>query len=379
MDRSRKTFVLEVLSKEENFSVLCRKYGISRKTGYKWLHRFNNGEPLVNQSKAPFHTPNKTSHETEKIILNLRDEHPAWGARKLKKRLENLGHQGLPASSTICNILKRNGRVSKEESMKHTAYKRFERPFPNDLWQADFKGYFILTNGRKCFPLTVLDDHSRYSLCVDAKYNERLKGVKTSFSRIFREFGLPNTLLCDNGNPWGTSQSVGYTRFEVWLMDLDILTIHGRAWHPQTQGKEERFHRTMKAEALKGKLLCNKKDAQKNFDIFRSSYNNERPHDALKLDVPAEHYKKSNRTMPRKIREWTYPSITNLRKVKSTGYFNFKNQGYFLSEALIGKQIGITESEKSNVFNLMYRDFLIAKLNIDERILVSRKIRRLDR
>lgn len=376
VEKSRADFVKAVMHGEETVSALCREYGISRKTGYKWLERFESGEDLSNKSKAPFHMPNRTPIETEQLILEQRIAHPAWGARKLKRSLEDKGRYGLPAVSTICDILKRNGYISKEESLKHKPWQRFEKERPNELWQTDFKGDFGMRNGERCHALTVLDDHSRYSLCVDAKGSQRYEDVHSSFDRLFREYGLPESLLCDNGNPWGTSQSTGYTRFEVWLMDLGILTIHGRIMHPQTQGKDERFHRTMDEELLNYVKIEDLANAQRHFDRFRECYNTERPHEALNNDVPAKHYEASDRRMPVKIEDWEYESGCELRRIKSTGYITYRNQGYFLSEAFGGCQVAVKECSQSGCVDILYRGFKIGRINVDERVIVSKRIRR---
>lgn len=235
-----------------------------------------------------------------------------------------------------------------------------------------------MQDGNRCYPLTVLDDHSRYNLCIDAKINQRGEGVTASFIRLFQTYGMPSELLCDNGNPWGTNQSTGYTRFEVWLMELGILTIHGRPLHPQTQGKEERFHRTMDDELLKLIKIHSLQNAQHHFDAFRNCYNNERPHDALNGDVPAKHYSYSLRQFPEQVEEWDYPEGYELRKVKANGYLTLRNQGYFFSEAFGDKVIAVRESSIPGSVNLYYRNFKIGRINIDERVFTSKKIYRCD-
>jgi len=375
---SREEFVDEVMAKEKSKSQLCREYGITRRTGDKWLKRYENGEGLGDKSKTPFKTVNKTAPEKEAKVLEVRAAHPAWGPRKIHKYLHNKGEIELPSKSAIGNILKRNGCISEEASRTSTPYKRFQKDSSNEMWQTDFKGHFALGNGKRCYPLTVLDDYSRFSLCVDAKSNERREGVIQSFERIFEENGLPDSLLCDNGNPWGNSQTTGYTQFEIWLMERNILPIHGRIKHPQTQGKAERFHKTIKAELLKYMHLKNMKHAQECFDDFRNCYNNERPHEALKMGVPAEYYSKSRRKNPRSINEWEYPNECVLRKVKTTGYINYGNQGYFLSEAFGEKIIAVRESSLENCINVYFRGFRIARINTKERAYVSRKIYRVD-
>lgn len=373
---SREEFCKEVEAGEKSKAALCRAYGISRATGDKWLARYAAEEGLENRSRAPHHKPKKTPAETEALVLSKRQEHPAWGPRKLLASLEREGHRGLPCKSTIGNILVRNGCIREAASQAAKAYQRFQKNSSNEMWQTDFKGHFAMQNGERCHPLTVLDDYSRYSLCIDAKENEKRGPVMASFERIFKEYGLPDSLLCDNGNPWGASQSTGYTLFEVWLMDLNILTIHGRIRHPQTQGKEERFHRTMEDELLKGTAIQDMVDAQKQFDRFRSSYNTERPHEALNMGVPSEYYSESKRSYPTEMREWEYANEFAVRKIKSSGYLTHNGQGYFLSEALAGKTVGVRESAMPGCISVYYRNFRIARVNEREKAVISRKMRR---
>lgn len=378
MEEGRKEFIEEVIVGEKSKSEICRKYGISRVTGDKWIKRYEQGEELRDRSHAPFHMPSKTPVEVEDMVLEARRKHPAWGPRKLKKILEREKEGKVPATSTIADILRRNDCISEKASKASTPYKRFQKESSNEMWQADFKGHFAMKDGKRCHPLTVLDDYSRYSLCVEAKENERREGVEKSFTRLFYEYGLPEALLCDNGNPWGVSQSTGYTLFEIWLMERGILPIHGRICHPQTQGKEERFHKTMKDELLSFTEIENMAHAQESFDTFRNSYNNQRPHEALNMGTPVEYYRTSDRKMPAKIREWGYPSGFVLRRVKATGYLTYGNQGYFLSEAFGGQTIAIRESSLANGINLYYRSFRIARINIKERAYISKKIYRAD-
>lgn len=374
VEKNRNDFVMECISGEKNMSELCRKYNITRKTGYKWFERFKTDQSLSDKSHRPFHTPNKTLDNIEQLILEARGAHPAWAARKLKRYLENNGETNLPAHSTISQILKRNNCIEIEESLKRKPYIRFERDKPNELWQVDFKGDFLMQNSDRCYPLTVLDDHSRYSLCVDAKSNQQGSGVFASFDRIFRENGLPETILSDNGNPWGHSSS-GYTFFELWLMQLNILPIHGRPLHPQTQGKEERFHLTMVKELLSRKILIDIADAQINFDRWRYEYNFERPHDALKLDTPSKHYKPSKITMPAHLSEPEYDDNLFLRKVNCKGYLSINQHKYFISDVFVNKYFEIN-IEADDCVSLCYGNFKIAKIDLKEQLIVSKKIYR---
>ena len=376
MEASRRMFLSQANTPGENLSALCREYGISRTTAYKWLSRDKAGEPLTDQSKRPFHSPNLTPASVEEAIVELRVKHPAWGPHKLKHVLEREGRK-MPAKSTIATILRRNGCISKEASAAHRPYQRFERALPNSLWQTDFKGDFLLENEQRCFPLTVLDDCSRYSLCVDAKRNQQSAGVKESFTRVFKEYGLPDELLCDNGLPWGNNQLTGFTRFEVWLMKLSIRPIHGRAHHPQTQGKEERFHRTLKDELLKRTLLADFPFAQQAFDTFREEYNTVRPHQALDMDVPASRYRPSPRRFPSTMFGPEYPCHAQVRKVGNHGSILYKGKYYFLSEAFIGESVALMESDLPNSVDVMFYDFRVARIDLADRHITSlRPLRR---
>ena len=252
VEMMREEFAKRVLAKEKTKAALCREYGISRPTGDKWLERYMKEESMEDRSRAPQKTANRTDSETEKKIVALRRQYPALGAVKLRKILEKEGERGLPCAKTFNNIFHRHGLIEKEASEAARPYKRFEREAPNQLWQGDFKGDFRMKNGKRCHPLNIIDDNSRFNLCIRALEGETFEKVKPVMEEIFQEYGLPDSFLCDNGNPWGTPQSLGYTRFEVWLMEMGILTIHGRPWHPQTQGKEERFNRSFKRECLRG-------------------------------------------------------------------------------------------------------------------------------
>ena len=373
MEEQRGAFVRRVLAQEKSKSALCREYGISRPTGDKWIKRYLNGDALTDQSRAPFRRPKKTDPATELAIVSLRRKHPAIGAKKLKRMLENRGAFA-PAYSTINAILHRNGLITKEASLAAKPHIRFEKQRPNEMWQGDFKGHFAMKNGRRCHPLTVIDDHSRFCLCLDAKTDETYPGVRESLLAAFETYGLPETFLCDNGNPWGTSQSVGYTRFEVWLMDLGILTKHGRICHPQTQGKEERFNGSLKKELLNHRKIESLAHAQAEFDAYRHFYNQERPHHALGLELPSQRYSKSPRKVPRHIEDWDYGQECQVRQIKSSGYLTINGQGYFLSEAFAGKRVGVREAEDGRgIFWVLYRQFCVAKLDVDERILTAKR------
>lgn len=236
LETMREEFVKRVLSHEKSKSALCAEYGISRPTGDKWIARYFAGEDLNDKSKVPKTIANKTDEDIETLIVDYRKQYPTMGATKIHRMLLDEGKTDIPCAKTINNIFKRNGLIKKEDSLASTQHKRFEKSAPNEMWQADFKGHFTIKNGFVCHPLDIIDDHSRYNLCCSPLGSETFVEVRPYMESIFEEYGLPFSFLCDNGNPWGTSQSTGFTKFEVWLMELGVLTLHGRGCHPQTQG-----------------------------------------------------------------------------------------------------------------------------------------------
>ena len=368
VEQMREEFVWRVLAREQSKAALCREYGISRPTGDKWLERYLAGDSMSDRSRAPKSVPGKISSEMEEKIVQLRKKYPAIGAVKLRRMMEDAGHTDLPCARTFNNVFRRHDLIGQEERSAATPIQRFEKAVPNEMWQADFKGHFRMTNGYRCHPLNILDDYSRFNLCIEALTNETFDAVKPVIERLFREYGLPFSFLCDNGNPWGTAQSLGYSRFEVWLMELGVLTLHGRPRHPQTQGKEERFNRSFTRECLKGKTFSDKDHAQRCFNEYRTFYNEVRPHFALDLDVPVKHYEPSSKRISDKIEHWEYGSEYKLCKVKETGFFNYKGQGFFLSEAFGGKTIAVRESHLPGQITLVFRNFKIGRIDLDNRV-----------
>ncbi len=237
----KEEFIRSVETEAESFSALCAKFGISRKTGYKILNRFKSEglEGLKPHSRMPLFNPNKTPQAMVDRILEVRAKHTTWGPRKILTVLQKQRLENLPAPSTVSDILKRHGFISEEASKKRQAIIRFERSLPNELWQMDFKGHFQLGIRKTCYPLTILDDHSRFSLCLHACQQEDIFTVKKQLIRVFEHYGLPWQINVDNGAPWGNSSLVKHTKLTVWLLQLDILVTHSRPRHPQTNGKNE--------------------------------------------------------------------------------------------------------------------------------------------
>ena len=287
--------------------------------------------------------------------------------------LENNGYTGLPCIRTANNILQRNGCISETESQKRQAFLRFQREHCNELWQIDFKGDFPLLDGTRCFPFDIIDDCSRYCIGIFAKNNTL--GVTQSMEAAFREYGLPMAILSDNGGQF-TGIRGGYTQFERWLMDLDILPIHGRPLHPQTQGKIERFHRTMKNELIKRKAFIDLPDADKHLNEWRIKYNEVRPHEAINMLCPADVYKPSDRKYPDKIKLYEYSGTYRIVKVNYKGYLRFDSKVFYLSETMSGAELELRPAEGANTA-LCYRNYKIAEINIEQEQLINRRISRI--
>jgi len=270
----RYEFVMLAMADGANVAALCRRFGISRSKGYKWLGRFKaEGRPgLFDRSRRPETSPKRTALAAEEAVAQLRAEHPAWGGRKIKRRLADLGHRDIPAASTITGILRRRGLIDPGESQKRVPFIRFEHESPNALLQMDFKGHFPLAKGR-CHPLTLIDDHSRYCLLVEACPDEKGDTVKAGLTKAFRRYGLPERMTMDNGSPWGSDREHTVTPLTVWLMRLDIRVGHSRPYHPQTQGKNERFNGTLTREVIAPRSFASLEQAQAAFEAWREVYN----------------------------------------------------------------------------------------------------------
>ena len=339
----REDFVQQASQEGTDISALCRGYGISRKTGYKWLGRYRSLGPtgLADQSRRPQHAPTQTPAAVEQVIIQARQQHPAWGARKLKAYLEQQGQTRLPSTSTVHAILQRHGLIEAAEAHKHRPYQRFERAAPNELWQMDFKGAFALDEGGRCYPLTVLDDHSRFLVGLHACANQQTETVQQRLTGVFQEYGLPERMLMDNGSPWGDDAERRWTRFTVWLLRLGIGVTHGRPYHPQTQGKDERLHRTLQAELLSRCRFASLADSQPHFDNWRWQYNYQRPHQALSQQPPASRYQPSPRPFPERLPELVYPDGLPLRRVDAYGKVSFRNRPLHVGRAFAGEWIAL--------------------------------------
>jgi transposase InsO family protein len=357
----KEEFVKRALIKQESFSALCKEFKITRKTGYRILKRFEaEGLPgLLPLSKKPLTNPYKTDKKIEEKIVEIRLKEPTWGPRKILRYLRNKGMKQLPAPSTATNILKRYNLISIEESLKRYKLIRFERTQPNDLWQMDFKGKFQLLTRQSCFPLTIIDDHSRFAVDIKACTNEQYLLVKKRLTYIFEKYGLPNQINVDNGNPWGNSHLLSHTALTIWLMQLGVRVTHSRPRHPQTNGKCERFHRTLKEDLLNRYPMRTFLHAQKLFNQWRHQYNHERPHEALNFDCPIKRYQSSKKLMPSRLPVIEYGDNAIVRKVRGNGYISYNRKEYLVGEAFKGLNIEVKNDEISRAIILHFGQFQI--------------------
>lgn len=358
-------FVQLARQPEVNVSEWCRRFGISRKTGYKWLARFRHKGRLGlrDRAKRPRHSPKRTAAAMEAAILGVRQQHRAWGGRKIRRRLQDLRFQGVPAASTITAVLHRHGGIDPDEARKHKATQRFEHAVPNALWQMDFKGPFGLTRGR-CHPLTVLDDHSRFALGLKALANEQRASVQDALTDIFRRYGLPDEILVDNGAPWGVDRAHGLTRLTAWWLRLGIGVVHARPYHPQTLGKDERFHRTLQLEVLNRERFHDLAQAQHRFDRWRDAYNLERPHEALGLAVPAARYCPSPRAFPEALPAIDYAPGDLVRKIQAGGELFYRGQAYRVSKALHGYPVALRPTQADGVLAVYFCQHKVAHIDL---------------
>ena len=359
----RKEFVMLALQDGANRRALCRHFGISPKTGYKWLKRYMSEGPaaLADRSRRPKHSPNATAQALERAVVELRQAHPAWGGRKLQRRLNRLGYRAPP--STITAILHRHGLIEPEASQKAQPFVRFEHEAANQLWQMDFKGHFAMGTGR-CHPLTVLDDHSRFNLALQACPDEQGLTVQGELTETFRRYGLPERMLMDNGAPWGNDAAHRLTPLTVWLIRLGVGVSHSRPYHPQTMGKDERFHRTLNMELLSRHRFEDLVACQRRFDRWRNSYNLERPHESLKMDVPAQHYQPSQRVFPETLPAIDYGSAETVRRVQAKGEVFFKGHVFRISKALRGYPVALRPTPEDGVFSVHFCLTQVAQIDL---------------
>lgn len=337
MSEQRVKFAIRASSGQEEMKALCREFEISRPTGYVWLKRFRECErieELREKSRRPQRSPTQTKSEIEQRLIALRQQYPDWGAGKLVELLKR--QQVVLPAITAHRILLRNGLV-RDQDRHPAATKRFEREAPNQLWQMDFKGMPEKRPG--CLPLVVIDDHSRYLLGLFGTTSTKAEPVQESLTLVFQRDGLPEAMLLDHGTPWWNMQSSsGWTWLTVWLMKQGIRLYLSGYRHPQTQGKIERCNGSLEA-AMSKRPKPDRQSWQAWLDAYRQEHNHVRPHEALRMDVPSQHWEPSRRAFQQQQKLWEYPDPVHVRKVRENGGVSFRGQSYFVSRALIGENV----------------------------------------
>lgn len=366
----REEFVRLCLMAGSNRRALCRRFGISAPVGYKWLRRFEAGEDLSDRSRRPATSPSRSAQAIEASVLAIRQANPAWGARKIARILQDEG-RAVPALSTVHAILARHGCIVPPAGGDRATL-RFAMERPNALWQMDFKGWVRTGDTRPMHPLTAIDDHSRYALGLQACPDQSASTVRAQLERIFTLYGLPDAIFVDNGPPWGSSGAGRWTSLRVWLLKLGVDLIYARPYHPQSRGKNERFHRTLDTELLSLRPLRDLAHAQAAFEAWRHRYNHERPHEALGQDRPASHYTPSSRTMPGRVPDPEYDADTPVRRVSSTkGYIRFKGQAWRVPDAFRGERLAIRPTATDGRYAICFGARPIASIDLTQPAPVS--------
>ncbi len=362
----RREFVRLALQDGANRRELCRRFGISPDVGYKWLRRWQAGDhDLADQSRRPKSTPKRSKPEIEARVLAMRDKHPAWGARKIAHCLKR-SSQTVPVPSTVHQILCRNERIKpNEKAQSSPSGHRFEKDAPNQLWQMDFKGHMPLADGRRCHPLTMVDDHSRYALCLKACANEQRPDVQKHLTETFRRYGLPEAFYLDNGSPWGDTSGARWTALKVWLLKLGVRVVHARPRHPQGRGKNERFHRSLKAEVFALRTFRTLAEVQRALDHWRTIYNLERPHESLDMGIPADRYRPSSRAMPDRVPKVQYDAGEIVRTVSSTrSYIAFKGKMWKVPQAFCGEQLAVRPLHRDGQYGVFFASWQVASIDL---------------
>jgi putative transposase len=354
----RKEFIELYVRRQSRVSELCAAFGVSEKTGYKWIARYHDEGPagLADRSRAPHESPQRVPPELIERIVALRKRHPTYGPRKLRGILQS-GDATIvwPAPSTIYELLKCRGLVRRRRRSRSrgapwdASTEGLSAPTgPNDVWAADFKGQFRLTRGAYCYPLTITDLHSRYLLGCTALASTAADPARVVFTRVFREFGLPRVIRTDNGVPFAQPNALGrLSALSVWWIRLGIRPERITPGAPQQNGQHERMHRTLKDDATypPGATLAQQ---QRRFNQFRSDYNTVRPHESLDMQPPARHYTPSSRSFPRRLPPIDYPAIRELRLVGATGAIRFRTKLIMLTQALAGEYVSLEETNNAH-------------------------------
>lgn len=348
---------------------LCAAFGVSRRVGYKWLGRYeaNGRAGLLDRSRAPHSSPQRMDSAKEALLLAAREKHPTWGPRKivpwlLRRHPELEG--ALPAASTVGDLFRRQGLVKKRRRRGSRSYDvagALETEAPNDVWTADFKGEFRLGNGHYCYPFTLADAHTRYLLACQAETATSLSGARSGFRDAFLTYGMPEAIRTDNGTPFVGQGVSGLSTLSVWWMKLGIRHQRIPKGRPDQNGRHERMHRTLKAEATRPPEGCSETQ-QLRFDCFRLEFNEERPHESLGQQTPGSLYRNSSRAYPERIAPPEYPGHYERRKFNNVGGFKFRGLTCFVSQPLAGETLGLVEID-NDVWSLRFYDHELGRIN----------------
>ena len=363
----RVEFIRDWLKKTHSVSDLCALYGVSRKTAYKWLDRYMNDGPdwAMDRGHEASVVHNKTPREVEQALLQMRQRHRSWGARKL---LHQVGLEQpelmLPRASTVCDILKRNGLITprpRRRAIGHPGRPSSVISGPNDSWSADFKGQFRTGDGIYCYPLTVTDNYSRYILGCQALPGTLFEPTKAIFTRVFREYGLPRSIKTDNGVPFSSPTLGRLSQLSVWWLKLGVMPVLTEPGKPQQNGRHERMHKTRKAETLKPPA-GNSRAQQRKFNTFVREFNEVRPHESLDMETPRQQHVISPRMMPDKLTPVEYPDRFEVRYVSANGGIRWQNQWVNVSSVLKGEYVGL-EPIDDGIWDVYYSCKKIGRLH----------------
>jgi transposase InsO family protein len=373
----RKSFIEKWHKRRDSFAELCRQFGVARKTGYKWVERFKQGgwPELEDGNRAPRNSPQALAEAQAEEIIESRQQHPNWGARKIREYLKrDKPGQPWPAASTIHALLHRQGLVADRKKRRKTP--PYTQPLehaeaPNQVWCADFKGWFRCGDGVRCDPLTITDAHSRYLLRCRAVSKADGVHARAVFEAVFRQYGVPEAIRTDNGAPFASPAPGGLSRLSMWWLQLGIRHERIDAGHPEQNGRHERMHRTLKAETANPPSV-NLRQQQIAFHRFEQEYNYVRPHEALSYQTPSQLYVASAREYPRRLPELEYPCGVYLRRISQQGSLKWKTKRTFISEVLARQTVGLLEVD-DDLYEVYYGPLLLGWFEAGAHVFVAEK------
>jgi putative transposase len=365
------SFIIKIKERVLSFAAVCREFGVSRRTGYKWWRRYRESglAGLEDRSHRPHHCPHRSAAVWRDRVVALRLGHPSWGPKKLRiKLMARYGPEGVPAVSTLGGQLKASGLVGSRRMRRPgpergvVALTVAERP--NQVWGVDFKGWFRTGDGRRCDPLTVSDLYSRYVVCCQVALDQSYEVARSWFERVFKQYGLPEVIRVDNGGPFASSGGAGLSRLSVWWIRLGIRPEFIRPGHPEDNGVHERMHRTLKAETTQP-AAANARAQQKRFERWRRKFNEERPHEALGQAVPAEYYQLSPRGYGGSSRAFVYPDHYGVRRVRSNGEIKWRGGLRYVGLPVIGQLVGLHKAQEGRR-EVWFENYLLGDLHENE-------------